>query len=171
MPKKKINVEEPLDKAIYDALLSESDRGAVLLGAALIEESLKKLLRQFMIEDSDIENHLSNQSASTLNKLAYGLGLTSKQELEDIDKIQKVRNQFAHELLRVKFENDDIKDFCSKLTTPDDFMTNAIELAPRSRFTVAVVALSVILEQRREEARRQQRRRANPALKSSISIG
>jgi DNA-binding MltR family transcriptional regulator len=174
MPKKKINVEEPLDKAVYDALLSESDRGAVLLGAALIEESLKKLLRQFLIEDSETAEKLfwkgPLQSAGASNQIAYCLGLISKQELEDIERIQQIRNQFAHQLLKVRFENNEIEKSCVELTAPDEFMRTAKGLAPRLRFTLAVVILSGLLERRRKMAKTQQRKRADPILKYSISI-
>ncbi len=92
-------------------LLNESDRGCVLVGAAMLEQSLEGLFQHVFknneipkkVQSSlfDFNGALSNFSSKI--KLAYSLGFISKRLYEDLETVRKIRNGFAHSTKRVDF--------------------------------------------------------------------
>lgn len=96
-----------------DELIDESDRGCVLVGAAILEQRLEDIFRQqFAINQisnkmqSDLFN--SNGPLSTFSskiKLAHSFGLIDKSVFQDLEAIRKIRNEFAHTSDQVDFTN------------------------------------------------------------------
>ena len=154
-------------RQIFDMLQKESHRGAVLVGAELINDYLFKLLKGFMIDDDTADELLDSSPSSPLGSFsarslsAYCLGLISKDEYQDIKRIRNIRNKFAHELLEATFDNQSINDNCKHLTTPniDPNMKNAD--AP-SRFLFAVVSISSKIALRTLGIHKQRREKAKP---------
>ena len=133
-------------------LRKESDRGAVLIGAAHLDEALKKMLMA-LIDTKMHQDLIKSYTApigsfgARLNVL-YGMGLITADEYKDIKLINKVRNIFAHEI-RVSFSDDRVVSHCSNLTSyrryiekaedyKDVFITNCImignQLIPRPNY-------------------------------------
>jgi len=101
----------------------ETDRAAAVLAASLLDEHLRKLLAAFLIDDEsetkellEVEKPLGNFGARI--RAAYCLGLISPDEYHDLKLIQRIRNQFAHRLLRISFESVQIRDRCLSLEIP-----------------------------------------------------
>ena len=115
----------------------ETDRGAALVGAALIDDRLDRLLRSHFIECREASELLDGGEAPLGSlgakvKAAFCLGLITSLEYKECDFIRRVRNEFAHKLHGLTFENQKIKDLCSNLkaNTPDNarFGGNARQL-------------------------------------------
>jgi DNA-binding MltR family transcriptional regulator len=87
-------------------LMEESDRGCVLVAASKIEVALEQLFTDIFVANSipkklrdrifDLGGPLSSLSSKT--KLAYALGLISKDVFADIEAIRDLRNTFAHSI-------------------------------------------------------------------------
>ena len=134
----------------------ETDRGAVLVGIALIDDRLERILKNHFLNSKESEDLLNGINAplgtfSSRNKLAYCLGLITQLELQEIKVIQKVRNLFAHEVHGLTFNDSKVSDFCKylKANTPDP---NRFNNNTRSLFINSVVLTSLALWYRPEHA-------------------
>jgi|APLak6261663543_1056040.scaffolds.fasta_scaffold12968_1 DNA-binding MltR family transcriptional regulator len=107
---------QPFSKENSDEIVNESDRGCVLVGAAVLEQRLEDIyLEQF--ERNQIPQKLqrdlfnSNGPLSTFSskiKLAYSLGYIDKSTFHDLEAIRKIRNEFAHTSNQVDFINHSV---------------------------------------------------------------
>lgn len=87
---------------LYDKLLNESGRGAVLVGTAIVEEHLKKYL--FKILPSKEKNYTSKllnypgplSSFSAMIELSYAFRLIPKNMYDSLNNLRKLRNDAAH---------------------------------------------------------------------------
>lgn len=87
-----------------EAIYEESDLGAVVVGAALVEEHLDSILwatfghqgipKKTIEEMFDASGPLGTFSAKA--KTAYAFGLISKDTYDDIERIRSIRNEAAH---------------------------------------------------------------------------
>jgi mannitol operon repressor len=105
---------------------SETDRGAALVGAALIDDRLERLLRSHFLDCKESSELLDGANAplgtfSARIKTAYCLGLITELECRECDIIRRVRNEFAHRLHGLTFEDQEVHDLCNDLqaNTPD----------------------------------------------------
>lgn len=105
---------------------TETDRGAVLVGAALIDDRLERLLRSHFLGVKESSELLVGANAplgsfSARIKTAYCLGLITDMEHHECDIIRRVRNEFAHKLHGLTFKDQKVKDLCNNLraNTPD----------------------------------------------------
>src|SRR5262249_32934280 len=80
----------------------ESNRGAAVLTASLIEEQLGVLIRTALRDHSVTDDLLGHRGPLgglyRRARMAFVMNLISEQELKDCDYIGRVRNQFAHRL-------------------------------------------------------------------------
>jgi len=126
---------------------AETDRGAALVGAALIDSRLEQLLHGHFLNDDIADKLLSNSSDSPLSRfsaridLCYALGLITKVEYEECVIIRRVRNRFAHKLHGLTFERQQIADWCSNLKS----MPYEKCGAARQRFVNSVITLCMVL--------------------------
>jgi len=77
-------------EAFYEEFVSDSDRAAVVLGAAKIDDILARILSARLVRCVD------EKSDELLN--AFRLGLISKEFRRSLHLIRKIRNTFAHDL-------------------------------------------------------------------------
>lgn len=115
------------DKGKLD-LIDESDRGAVIVAAAILENELDVLLNDIIQKNKvskktlkdmfDLNGPLSSFSSKAL--IYYGFGLISKDIFNDLTKIRKLRNKFAHSPDDVDFLSDEIKDIVLSLKCTSD---------------------------------------------------
>ncbi len=104
-------------------LIDESDRGAVIVGATLLENELDEILNRVFsrshmskkqLKDMfDLSGPLSSFSSKTL--ICYGFNLISKDIFDDLSKIRKLRNKFAHSHDAVDFLSKEIVDQVSNI--------------------------------------------------------
>ncbi len=93
------------DHEVTEALLHESDRGCVLLGAALLDEALEETLRAAFRNDAAARRDVQSlfkaayaplRSFAVKAQLAFALGLISRRVFDRITIIRQLRNAFAH---------------------------------------------------------------------------
>ena len=136
---------------------SETDRGAALVGAALIDDRLERLLESHLLAGKEADSLLSGGTAplgsfSARSKVAFCLGLITSLEFKECEIIRRVRNGFAHQVHGLTFADARIRDLCGNLqaNTPDDGRFNG---DARQLFINSVILLSLALWYRPEYAK------------------
>jgi DNA-binding MltR family transcriptional regulator len=123
----------------------ESDRGAALVAASMLDERLEQILSAFFIESAAAKDLVSGFNAplgtfSSRALAAASLGLIQENEFKEITIIRKIRNEFGHGWEPLSFETDSISAYARKLPWrgPSEFEESA---SNRSRFNAAVALL------------------------------
>jgi DNA-binding MltR family transcriptional regulator len=96
----------------------ETDRAAAVLAAAFADELLKALLSASFVDNSRMVQGLLGRdgAAATFSArvaLAYAIGLISHDEADDLDRLRRIRNDFAHQLHGLSFGTQRIKDLAN----------------------------------------------------------
>jgi len=131
---------------------SESDRGAALVAASLLDEQLHNVLSAFFADVPTSKDLLEGMNAplgtlSSRLSAAYSLGLIQENEYREINIIRRVRNEFGHKWKEIDFKTQKIHDLCMQLPWlgPDD-CTESEKNDPRLRFNfeIAILAFDLI---------------------------
>ena len=93
----------------------KSDRAKAILGTALIEDQLKKLLIDSSVKYGGFKKFIGRQQTSNLVVLSYANGLINKEMKNDIKCIIKIRNKFAHSSEYLHFSNEDILELINDI--------------------------------------------------------
>lgn len=127
------------------AFNKESDRGAALVAASMLDERLQEILAAFFIDSSASRDLLAGFNAplgtfSSRASTAYALGLIQVNEFKEITVIRKIRNEFGHGWEPVTFESGKIAALANKLPWlgPREHEAGA---TLRSRFNAAIAIL------------------------------
>ena len=129
----------------------ESDRAAVILSVAMLEQTLETLLKARSVSVSGSDDSLFDgpyaplASFSAKIDFAYRIGLISANLCRDLHLIRRIRNDFAHDVSNSNFQNvktkerilelmrsSGIADRCPKLRT------EAFATGPRGDFEITV---------------------------------
>jgi DNA-binding MltR family transcriptional regulator len=146
------STRSPLSMDYMNAMRAESDRGAVLVAAAYIDEALEDLIFAYFVNDRKVAERLLTYPGpcSTLASrcdLAYCLGIFGKDVYTDIRTIIKIRNNFAHTKEGAAFERQDISDLCNNLVRPmREAGTQFIGVKPRNLFLISAGSIILALE-------------------------
>jgi mannitol operon repressor len=138
--------------AFVTEFCEEKDRGAALVGAALVDRRLKQLLESHLISGKTTTAMLKDAtgilgSLSARTELAYVLGLISLAERQECDQIARIRNLFAHELHGLTFESAEVARLCVDLKG-----YTAEGSTPREQYVNSVIVLCMVLWYRPEHA-------------------
>lgn len=124
---------------------NESDRGAALVAASMLDERLEAILRSFFTDAPASKDLLSGFNAplgtfSARASAAMALGLLQEHEFKEITLIRKIRNEFGHGWQTISFESGRVADFCRQLPWlgPAEYEEGA---TTRARFNAAVAIL------------------------------
>lgn len=127
------------------AFNKESDRGAALVAASMLDERLEQILNAFFVESSTGKELTSGFNAplgtfSSRASAAAALGLIQENEFKEITLIRKIRNEFGHGWEPLTFEAECIEVHARKLPWrgPAEYEATANF---RSRFNAAVALL------------------------------
>lgn len=130
---------------------SGTERGLVLVWAAMLDEMLCRLLERFLVEDKVSQKVLRGgpgdplTSFSSRTKVAYSLGLIAKDEMQAIDTVRAIRNDFAHKV-GISLEDQSFRSKCEDLysrTVGDDATFEA-----RHLYSAGCVRLFLVLSTR-----------------------
>lgn len=111
-------------KGFLEELQNETPRSAVILAGAFLDAQLRDLLSKFLIDEKkDVDELLGSEekpdrplsSFGSRIRAAYCLGLISRMEYDDLKRIQKIRNKFAHKMRDYSFDESDIVKSCENL--------------------------------------------------------
>lgn len=124
---------------------AETDRGAALVGGALIDNRLEQLLRAHFLENTTSDKLLSSAAPlgafSSRIDVSYALGLITEVEYRECVLIRRIRNDFAHRLHGLTFSSPEITDRCKELKAmPYQRWGN-----PRQRYMNSVITLCLVL--------------------------
>ena len=102
------------------SITDETDRGAVLMSAAYLDDKLRQLIERRLVQDKKIlrrafEFNGPLGSFSARIDFAYLLGIVPKNAQRDLHTIRAIRNQFAHYAAPLSYEDEKIKPLCQKL--------------------------------------------------------
>ncbi|GAB58568.1 hypothetical protein [Rheinheimera nanhaiensis] len=147
---------------------SGTERGLVLVWAAMLDEMLCRLLERFLVQDAVTEKVLRGGSSGPLTsfssrtKVAFSLGLIAKDEMQAIDKVRAIRNDFAHKV-GVSLEEQSFRSKCEDIyskTVGDSYIFEA-----RHFYSAGCARLLIVLSNRIAEIegeRRQERVETKP---------
>ena len=106
--------------AALDELEDASPRAAAVLGGALLEDLLDRLLSKALPEDSQAKLEALEIDYFHKGRWALRMGLISKFEFSELQILGRIRNQFAHSWSAdLNFGSERIKDRIRNLKSPD----------------------------------------------------
>lgn len=134
-----------------DDFNKETERGAALAAAAMIDDQLGKIIDAFLIPNKGSQALLSGFNAplgsfSARIAAAYGMGLISEAEYRECELIRKVRNEFAHQI-KVSFAKEKVISLCAQLQMAAKPYADVV-VSTRSQFTSAAVLLILNMTKR-----------------------
>ena len=105
---------------LNDIMRELDERGLVLTLAAFAEEALGELLRQFMLPGDAADALISgfNAPLGTLSariKAAFALGLITERQQENLDRLRRIRNEFAHSWEPISFDHQAVASHIAAL--------------------------------------------------------
>jgi DNA-binding MltR family transcriptional regulator len=131
--------------AVRASLSEETDRGCAMMAAAYLDDQLKLLLRQIMVEDEAVIDELLRASGplaafSARINLCFALGLLPPMARRDLHLIRKIRNDFGHTAKPQTFEDAAISARCKEL-----YYATANKPTARGKFTNAALGVCAII--------------------------
>jgi DNA-binding MltR family transcriptional regulator len=138
-------------RAIIEEIEKQTDRGAAIIGAALVDDVLARaILGKFISLSSTKKKALFGGSGplgtyQAKIDLAYALGLLTDAMATDFKLIGSVRNKFAHRPTAIGFSDKDIADLCSNLKTGQIDKEEDWVKEPRNMYIAACTTLVAVL--------------------------
>jgi DNA-binding MltR family transcriptional regulator len=143
--------------ALHEDFDNETDRGVVIVAAAMLDELLRKqLVERLVAIDSSDDDLLDGANAplgtfSSRTKMAYRVGLISAKFARDLDRIRKIRNDFAHHIRGASFDDGKVKALIQALADSHRSSRKSIpgfDDTPRGRFLDAAAWMIFYLQNR-----------------------
>jgi len=106
---------------LHGEFTKESDRAAVILVAAIIDDLLRSCLASRFVATTSNEDALFDGANSALGnfssriEMSYRLGLVSPRFARDLGLIRKIRNDFAHHIHGCSFDDPKVKSRVTEL--------------------------------------------------------
>lgn len=111
----------PRYEIFFEELKRETDRGAAIVAAAMIDSLLRDLLSARLVPNPSGEDSLLDGANAPLSNLSsrtdacYRLGLISAKLTRDIHLIRRIRNDFAHDSTGCSFNDHKVQSRVSEL--------------------------------------------------------
>lgn len=104
---------------VMKEIMEGSDRVVAIVGGALVEEVLARLLREFLRQDEKVLDQAFGFSKpigtfSAKVDLGYLLGVYGKEVHQDLHCLRRIRNEFAHKL-NTTFKTQKLADLAKNL--------------------------------------------------------
>jgi mannitol operon repressor len=98
----------------------ETDRGAVLMAASILDEVWLSLIQAFLVDTPKSKKLLDDFNAplgtfSSRILAAYAMGLIEEREFNEVEAIRKIRNLLGHSWGRMDFDSPKLKGQIDKL--------------------------------------------------------
>lgn len=112
------------DGDVLAELSDGSDRVLAVVAGGALEADLKAMIERSLVDDPDRVKTLLGPNGQLgafggqIN-LAYLMGLIDRRARDDIAKVAKVRNMFAHQVRGLSFNASPIRELCRDLQIPD----------------------------------------------------
>ena len=158
-------------EAALDELEDASPRAAAVLGGALLDDLLDRLLAAALPDVNDARLKVGDIDYSEKGLWALRMGLISKFELRELRLLGRIRNEFAHSWsAALGFDSNKIKGRVMSLNTPTHPLTAVtgsgrhlaplgdveayIQASEKNRWLMAVIQMMIRLLKRIEETER-----------------
>jgi hypothetical protein len=174
--------DDPRFNAFLSEFQGESDRAAAVLGAAYLDDQLKSILVASWVDESrrfaDLLEPPLGPLATFSSRIlvACAVGLIAKDERSDLDLVCGIRNDFAHKLHGLSFEEPRIASKCQSFSVARERLAAEPRLAEayrdasaRKLFDLAVALLAYYLTRR--VAHVQRFLASQPALWARYDLG
>lgn len=146
-------------RSLSDLFAQEaSDRAAAIVEATQLDARLKSAILTKMVpltkgeEGALFKGDAPLASFSARIRMAYALGIISKDMRSDLDAIRDIRNVFAHAQKHITFETDAVRSACLSLNAR---MSDIVDMRPpdtaRDHYEQACITLLLKLGQRELE--------------------
>lgn len=129
---------------------SETDRGAALVAASMLDERLQEILTAFFVKSQEVSDLLAgfNAPLGTLSSRAsvtLALGLLQRNEFKEITLIRKIRNEFGHGWEPMSFSSNRIAGLTRQLPWlgPTEYEVSST-LRTRFNFAVSVLLTDLV---------------------------
>jgi hypothetical protein len=115
---------------LHEQFEKESDRAAVILVMAMIDQALKSLIKGKLVPLPNTTDSLFDDINSAFGSfsakidMSYRLGLISAKLCRDLHIFRKIRNAFAHDIFDCDFENNSVKSRINELKLSMCFTKN-----------------------------------------------
>jgi DNA-binding MltR family transcriptional regulator len=124
------------------------DRGLVLSLAAFAEDALGSLLREFMVPSEATKLLLEGFNAplgtfSARIKACLALGLIAKDQYNDLERLRKIRNEFAHHWRHVDLSSQSVAGHVAALSYGT--LTNHFPETPAAKVRESLTSLLIAL--------------------------
>lgn len=108
-------------------LNKESARAAAIVGAAILENQLTTTVKSLFYEGRTKDELFKSPVGKLADfdikaKLAYTLGLLTKEAFTEVTAVGDIRNKFAHRLDINSFEHEKIKPYCMNLSMIEKYV-------------------------------------------------
>lgn len=116
----------------YELISGESDRGAVIVAASILEENLGEILKAFLLRPSTKKDDLLDGAYAPLGsfaakiELSFRLGIIRQPIRQQLMLFKSIRNDVAHRLSVASLQDEKCRSRLAEIlkTTPE--MTNQI---------------------------------------------
>lgn len=110
----------------------ESERGTVIVSAALMDEALEYLIKAKLVPSPEKEDDLFVGAYAPLGNFSakidfsYRLGLVALSTRNSLHLIRRLRNDFAHSSLNLSFESDKVKSRVRELFKLNSYLLDVV---------------------------------------------
>ncbi|UUY07088.1 hypothetical protein LRS11_14775 [Pseudomonas sp. J452] len=125
-------------KILEEEFKGDSDRAAAIVGASYLDELLREIILEYLVEDTTKNNKelfSGNGPLSTFSSrinLSYRFGIISENERKMLHGIRGVRNEFAHKLAGASFSDESIRQRSLNLSIPREMLMPSHIPIPRT---------------------------------------
>ena len=151
-----------IDLSHLNELLGDSPRAAAIAGMAFIEDELRELLKARLVYDKALFTRIKILGVDNLIKWCFVLGLINRVDKNALEKLNSVRNDFAHLKESITFDSEKINKKCREMS---EFFAQSLRDikwpvilrpgAPSSKqFSTAINHYIMILRHMRKKCRR-----------------
>lgn len=108
-------------KKLYDVLNNEADMVCGILAAGVADGLLAAIIGEMFVEKGDTARRLLSHGGalsdfSNRAALLYCLGVIPLPLFQNLERLGSVRNRLAHDLLKLDFQDEDVRTYISKMT-------------------------------------------------------
>lgn len=133
-----IEVEAEEFNNFFNDFMEESDRAAIILGAAQIDELLRKVIEKKLVGSTEKLFDFNGPMGTFSSKIdmAYALGTINLDFSKKIHLVRKIRNDCAHNIAKVNFKENSVSQKINELSASynkTEFWKNSFERA-KNRF-------------------------------------
>jgi DNA-binding MltR family transcriptional regulator len=134
---------------IHNEINAQTDRGAAIIAAAILDDALEDALRTRLILTASLSDRIFSSENGPLARfsakidIAAATGLLPKEMCDGIHLVRRIRNKFAHSIEPLKFADQEISAWAKSLHVGIDKIDKVDDI--RLRFTLFSVGTVIAL--------------------------